>query len=120
MGQLWPFLDLLVVAVGFYGSESVPKMVSLRSETFWGPVFGRVCPEVRSILQILQDLDCFSFSSVGFCGAEPSEQPAASTRGESRGLKDGSDRGGPEHCSVFRKQCSAFRLFRLHSDLNTV
>ena len=27
---------------------------------------------------------------------------------------------GPEHGSVFRKQCSAFRLFRLCSDLNTV
>jgi len=39
---LWPILDLLVVTVGFYGSGSSPEMVSIRSETFWGPVFGRV------------------------------------------------------------------------------
>ena len=38
MEQIWHFLDLLVVTVGFYGSESSPKMVSIRSETFWGPV----------------------------------------------------------------------------------
>ena len=41
-GQLWQFPGPLVVAAGFYGSESSPKMVSTRPETARGPVFGRV------------------------------------------------------------------------------
>ena len=42
LDQLWPFPDPLVVTVGFYGSEAVPKTVLIRSETVRGPVFGRV------------------------------------------------------------------------------
>ena len=38
----WQILDLLVVTVGFYGSESSPEVVSIRSGTFLGPVLGRV------------------------------------------------------------------------------
>mgnify|MGYP006888759373 CR=1 FL=1 len=41
LSLLWPFLDLLVAAARFYGSETVPKMVPIRSETFCTPVFGR-------------------------------------------------------------------------------
>ena len=36
------FPDPLVGAAGFYGSESSPKMASIRPETVRGPVFGRV------------------------------------------------------------------------------
>ena len=38
MELLWRILDLLVVTVGFYGSESSPKMVSTR----WGRGVGRI------------------------------------------------------------------------------
>ena len=40
MELLWPILGLLVVTVGFHGSESSPEMVSIRSGTFWRPIFG--------------------------------------------------------------------------------
>ena len=50
MELLWPILDLLVVTAGFYGSGSSPEMVSIRSGTFWGPVFG--CVEVRLVLKL--------------------------------------------------------------------
>ena len=41
-GQFQQFSDLLLVTVGFYGSESVPKVVSIRLSTFSGLVLGRV------------------------------------------------------------------------------
>jgi len=44
---LRPILDHLDVTVGFYGSASSPKMVSIRSGTFWGPVFGRGVEEFQ-------------------------------------------------------------------------
>ena len=57
-------MDLLVVTAGFYGSERLPKMVSIRSETLWGPVFGRVAQKSEVFLHVLQkQIDVFSFSS---------------------------------------------------------
>ena len=50
--QLWPFLDPLVVAAGFYGSESSPKVVPIRPETVRGSVFGRVAEKCEGFLQI--------------------------------------------------------------------
>ena len=39
---LWPILDLLVVAGGFYGSGSSPEMVSIRLGISWGLISGHV------------------------------------------------------------------------------
>ena len=41
LDRLWPELDLLVVMAVLYGSECCPKVLSIRSETFRGPFFGR-------------------------------------------------------------------------------
>ena len=50
--QLWPCPDLLVVTAGFYGSESAPKVDSIRWETSWGPVFARVAQKREVFLQL--------------------------------------------------------------------
>ena len=66
MEQIWQFLDLLVVTVGFRGSVRVPKVVPICLGTFRRAIFGRVsqkCEGFPHILQILQNLDSFSFSS---------------------------------------------------------
>ena len=52
MHQLWPFLDPLVVAAAFYGSETSLKVVSIRAETVRGPVFGRVAEKCEGFLKI--------------------------------------------------------------------
>ena len=40
--------------VGFYGSESVTKMASLRSETVHGPIVGRVSEKCEPFLEYLK------------------------------------------------------------------
>ena len=60
-GRLLQLSDLHVVMVGFYGSESVPKVVSIRSDTFWGPVFGRVAQKNEAFLQICKISRFFHF-----------------------------------------------------------
>ena len=47
--QLWPFLDLFVVAAGFYVSESSPKAFPIRSEIVRGLVFGRVAEKCQGL-----------------------------------------------------------------------
>ena len=56
MEPLCQILDLLVVTVGFYGSESSPKVVPIRSETFWGPVFGPVFGKFLVALEVRLEL----------------------------------------------------------------
>ena len=61
------------MTAGFYGSESVPKMVSIRSETVWGPVFGRVAQKYEGFSQmckmymvsLVQSIECAAGTAVG-------------------------------------------------------
>ena len=94
------FLDLLVATVGFYGSESAPKVVPIRSETVRGPVFRRVGPEVWRILDNfanLQYLDGFFFP-----------WQWRRNKGSSRLKESTGERGF--HTVSCRQRCSAIRL----------
>ena len=59
-----------------------------------------------------------SESTSGYMSGSTSGSMSGSTSGGTSGRAGGGVRGGQSrvgsaHCSVFRKQCSAFRLFRL-------